>query len=121
MKRSPENGQTKPSAIEALPPTLSSMWRLCKLGYRHERRLMIFDLVLSQLTALPSALLALWLALLGEGVIQQRNGLVLGAAVAMAVTTAATWFMTTINTRVHRRFRDKVTIMLEAHVAHCVF
>ncbi len=24
--------------IEPLPPTLSSMWRLCKLGYRHERR-----------------------------------------------------------------------------------
>lgn len=25
-------------AIEPLPPALSSMWRLCKLGYRHEPR-----------------------------------------------------------------------------------
>jgi len=107
-----------PDAIEPMPPTLSSMWRLCKLGYRHERRLMIFALALSQLAALPAALLALWLALLGEGVVRHRNGLVLGAAIGMAVSTAATWFLTTISTRVQRRFRDKVTIALEAHVAH---
>jgi ATP-binding cassette subfamily B protein len=94
------------------------MWRLCKLGYRHERRLMIFALVLSQLAALPAAFLAVWLALLGDGVVQHRNGLVLGSAIGMAVSTAATWFMTTISTRVQRRFRDKVTIALEAHVAH---
>jgi ATP-binding cassette subfamily B protein len=94
------------------------MWRLCKLGYRHERRLMIFALVLAQVAALPAALLAVWLALLGAGVVQHRNGLVLGAALGMAVSTAATWFMTTISTRVQRRFRDKVTIALEAHVAH---
>jgi len=27
--------------IGPLPPALSSMWRLCKLGYRHEPRLML--------------------------------------------------------------------------------
>lgn len=106
------------SAIEPLPPTLSSMWRLCKLGYRHERRLMVVALVLSQLAALPAALLALWLALLGAGVVQHRTGLVLGASIGMALSTAASWFMVTISTRVQRRFRDKVTIALEAHVAH---
>ena len=46
-------------AIEPLPPALSSMWRLCKLGYRHEPRLMVAAFVLSQLAALPDALLAL--------------------------------------------------------------
>ena len=66
-------------AIAPLPPTLSSMWRLCKLGYRHERRLMLGALVLSQLAALPDALLALWLALLGAGVVQHRSGLMVGA------------------------------------------
>src|SRR4029453_10221568 len=30
---------------------------------------------------------------------------------------SATWFLRTISTRVQRRFRDKVTIALEAHVA----
>ena len=117
-KSSPNGPQrNQASAIEPLPPVLSSMWRLCKLGYRHERRLMILALVLSQVAFLPSALLALWLALLGQGVVQQRTGLVLGASLGMAVSTAATWFLVTISTRVQRRFRDKVTIALEAHVA----
>lgn len=117
-KSSPDKATSKSgSSIEPLPPTLDSMWRLCKLGFRYERGLMISSLVISQVAALPGSLLALWLALLGDGVIQHRNGLVLGAAVGMAMSTAATWFLVTISTRVQRRFRDKVTIALEAHVA----
>ena len=42
-----------------LPPALSSMWRLCKLGYRHEPALMLVAFVLSLLSALPDALMAL--------------------------------------------------------------
>src|SRR6267378_6329721 len=68
-------------AIEPLPPALSSMWRLCKLGYRHEPRLMAVAFVLSQLAALPDALLALWLLLLGKGVLEHRPGMVEGAAI----------------------------------------
>src|ERR1700719_2590004 len=54
----------KPGGIEPLPPALSSMLRLCKLGYRHEPRLMVVAFLLSQLAALPDALLALSLILL---------------------------------------------------------
>src|SRR5450755_4433175 len=104
-------------AIAPLPPALSSMWRLCKLGYRHEPRLMIMAFALSQFAALPDALLALWLMLLGKGVLEHRPGLVQGAAIGLAVSTAATWFLRTVGTRVQRRFRDKVTIALESHVA----
>jgi len=104
-------------AIAPLPPTLSSMWRLCKLGYRHERRLMLGALVLSQLAALPDALLALWLALLGAGVVQHRSGLMVGAALGLGLSAAATWFLRIVSTRFQRRFRDKVTIALESHVA----
>ncbi len=100
-----------------MPPTLSSMWRLCKLGFRYERGLMALSLVMSQLASLPAALNALWLALLGAAVIQQRTTLALGAAAGMAVSAAANWFLMTISTRVQRRFRDKVTIALEGHVA----
>jgi ATP-binding cassette, subfamily B, bacterial len=103
--------------LESLPPALSSMWRLCKLGYRHEPRLMIVSFVLSQLAALPDALLALWLWLLGKGVLQHRTAWIEIAAVGLGVSTTATWFLRTISTRVQRRFRDKVTIALEAHVA----
>ena len=104
-------------AIEPLPPTLSSMWRLCKLGYRHEPRLMIASLAVSQLAALPDALLALWLALLGAGVVRQKPMLVLGSALGLGVSAAATWFLRTTSTRLQRRFRDRVTIALESHVA----
>src|ERR1700761_5622804 len=104
-------------AIEPLPPMLSSMWRLCKLGYRHEPRLMAGALALSQVAALPDALLALWLMLLGVGVVQHRPGLVVGSAIGLGVSAAATWFLRTVSTRFQRRFRDKVTIALESHVA----
>jgi ATP-binding cassette subfamily B protein len=103
--------------IEPLPPALSSMWRLCKLGYRNEPRLMVASFVLSQLAALPDALLALWLMLLGKGVLDHRPAMVQGAAIGLGVSTAATWFLRTLSTRVQRRFRDKVTIALESHVA----
>src|SRR6202790_2524873 len=103
--------------IEPLPPALSSMWRLCKLGYRHEPRLMAAAFALTQLAALPDALLALWLMLLGRGVVEHRPGMVEGAAIGLGVSTAATWFLRTVSTRVQRRFRDKVTIALESHVA----
>src|SRR4029078_6350960 len=85
--------------------------------YRHEPRLMLVSFVLSQLSALPDALLALWLALLGEGVLEQRGRFVRIAAVGLAVSAAATWFLRIVSTRVQRRFRDRVTIALEAHVA----
>jgi ATP-binding cassette subfamily B protein len=105
-------------AIAPLPPALSSMWRLCKLGYRHQPRLMVAAFVLSQLAVLPDALLALWLMLLGKGVLEHRPGLVQGAAIGLAVLATATWFLRTVSTRLQRRFRDKVTIALESHVAH---
>jgi ATP-binding cassette subfamily B protein len=100
-----------------LPPALSSMWRLCKLGYRHEPRLMVAAFLLSQMVAIPGALVALWVLVLGRGVSDQRPALVLGGAIGMAFSSAATWLMVVYSTRVQRRFRDKVTIALEAHVA----
>jgi ATP-binding cassette, subfamily B, bacterial len=103
--------------MEPLPPALSSMWRLCKLGYRHEPRLMLAAFVLSQLAALPDALLALWLMVLGNAVVNQRPTLMIVAAIGLGGSATGTWFLMTVSTRVQRRFRDKVTIALEAHVA----
>jgi ATP-binding cassette subfamily B protein len=102
---------------DELPPALSSMWRLCKLGYRHEPRLMLSAFTLSQLAALPDALIALWLMLLGKGVLQNSRPWVITAAIGLGVSATATWFLRTVGTRVQRRFRDKIKIALEAHVA----
>ena len=116
MTSSPDRAPVD-GAIAPLPPALSSMWRLCKLGYRHEPRLMVAAFVLSQIAALPDALLALWLMFLGKGVLEHRPAMIEGAAIGLGVSTAATWFLRTVSTRVQRRFRDKVTIALESHVA----
>ncbi|HEX6674339.1 MAG TPA: ABC transporter ATP-binding protein [Actinomycetes bacterium] len=93
------------------------MWRLCRLGYRHEPGLLVAAFVLSLVAALPDALLALWLKLLGEGVLGHDRRLLLVAAIGLGTSAAATWVLRTVSTRVQRRFRDKVTIALESHVA----
>src|SRR5205814_25747 len=87
------------------------------LGYRHEPGLLLAAFFLAQLAALPDALLAVWFKMLGEGVLNGETALVYGAALALGVSAAGTWFLRTASTRVQRRFRDKVTIALEAHVA----
>jgi ATP-binding cassette subfamily B protein len=107
----------RPPVRDELPPALSSMWRLCKLGYQHEPGLLLAAFFLALLAALPDALLALWLKMLGQGVLDGRNGLVYAAAVLLGLSAAATWFLRTVSTRVQRGFRDKVTIALESHVA----
>ena len=117
MKSSPDSRQKNPGRIDDLPPALSSMWRLCKLGYQHEPGLMLSAFVLSLLAALPDALLAWWLKMLGEGMIRHDARTVRIAAIALGVSAAATWLLRTVSTRVQRRFRDKVTITLESHVA----
>ncbi|HSD66147.1 MAG TPA: ABC transporter ATP-binding protein [Vicinamibacteria bacterium] len=102
---------------DRLPPALSSMWRVLKLGYRHEPRMMLGSFTLSQLAALPDALLPLWLKLLGEAVLRGDRRPLVVCALGLGATATATWFLTTLSTRVQRRFRDKVTIALESHVA----
>src|SRR5207245_2221083 len=97
MKSWPEASRNGAGRVDALPPALSSMWRLCKLGYRHEPALMFSAFVLSQLGALPDALLALWLKLLGGGVLHHNAARVRLTAVALGVSAAGTWFLTTIH------------------------
>jgi ATP-binding cassette, subfamily B, bacterial len=105
------------SAIDVLPPALPAMWRICKLGYRHEPALMRWAFVLSLVASVPDALLALWLALLASGLVEQDTTRVRLAAVALALSAAGTWLLRTVSTRLQRRFRDRVTIALESHVA----
>src|SRR5688500_1135883 len=113
MTSSPETR----TVSEALPPALSSMWRLCKLGYRHEPTLILEAVALQMLEALPDALMSFRFRLLGEGALQGDWSRVRFALLALGVSATATWFLQTVSTRVQRRFRDKVTIALESHVA----
>jgi ATP-binding cassette, subfamily B, bacterial len=105
------------SSADGLPPALPAMWRTVKLGYRAEPRLLVVAFVLTLLAALPDALLALWLMLLANGVVDGSRVLVMVSAVGLGLSATATWFLRVISDRVQRRFRDRVTIALESHVA----
>jgi ATP-binding cassette subfamily B protein len=100
-----------------LPSPVSSMWRLVKLGYRYEPRLLGVALGLTLASALPDALFALWFKLLAEGVLEDDRSLVLWAAGGLAVSATLLAVLSTASTRLQRRFRDRVSIALESHVA----
>src|SRR5690349_3654701 len=113
MTSSPDG--RKPS--EQLPPTLRSMWRLCRLGLRYEPSLMAWSFGLALLSSLPDALLALWFKLIADAIAAGNGTRLRLTAAALALSVVGTWFLRTLSTRLQRRFRDKVTIALEAHVA----
>jgi ATP-binding cassette subfamily B protein len=102
---------------DRLPSAISAMARMLRLGYHHQPGLLVAAVVLSLASALPDALMAVWLKLLGDGVLRADRGLLLLAAVGLAGSAAATWFLRTVSAQVQRRFRDRVTIALEGHVA----
>jgi ATP-binding cassette subfamily B protein len=117
MTSSRDRARARSTPAGDLPPALSSMWRLCRLGYRHEPGLMLAAFVLALLASLPDALLALWIKLLGDGLVAGNARVVALSAMALGLSATATWFLQVVSARVQRRFRDKVTIALEAHVA----
>ena len=88
-----------------------------KRGYEAEPLLLSVAFGLSLLAALPDALVALLLKLLADGVLEGRRELVLIAALGLGVSAVATWFLKVVSDRTQRRFRDRLTVALESHVA----
>ena len=103
--------------ISELPPAWSAMWRAMRRGYQAEPRLISIAFGLSLLSALPDALIALWLKFIADGILDGDRTLVMAAALGLAISAASTWFLRVISDRTQRRFRDRVTIALESHVA----
>ena len=105
------------SSLEPLPSALNSMWRALKRGYVAEPALLAISFALALLAALPDALYAVWLGLLGYGLIESNNTLVWVGALGMGASATLTWALRVVSDRTQRRFRDRVAIALESHVA----
>lgn len=103
--------------IEQMPGAMPALWRALKRGYKAEPLMLPVAFGFSLLAALPDALMALWLKWVADGVIRGNRQLVIGAALGMAASAAGTWFLRVISDRTQRRFRDRLTIALESHVA----
>ena len=106
-----------PSRHDELPAAWPSMWRALKRGYDAEPALLVIAFTLSLVAALPDALMALWLMLLADGLLDGSPTLVAWAAGGLAASAALTWVLRVVSDRTQRRFRDRVTIALESHVA----
>ncbi|MBV8136041.1 MAG: ABC transporter ATP-binding protein [Deltaproteobacteria bacterium] len=103
--------------VDDLPAAIPAMWRALKRGYQAEPRLLVVAFGLSLLAALPDALLALWLMLLVDGLAAHNRVEAIAAGLGLAVFAVGTWFLRVTSDRVQRRFRDRLTIALESHVA----
>ena len=100
-----------------MPKALPSMLRALHRAYQAEPRLLPVSFGLSLLAALPDSLLALWMMLLANGIMRHHRNLALGAGVGLAASAVATWFLKVTSDRMQRRFRDRVAVALESHVA----
>ena len=66
---------------------------------------------------LPDVLLAVWLKLLTDGVLDGSRAEVMWAVFGIAVSVTAMWYVGVLNERVSRRFRDRIGIAMESHIA----
>jgi ATP-binding cassette, subfamily B, bacterial len=105
------------SSTDDLPPAIPAMWRALKRGYDAEPLLLSVSFWLVLLAALPDALLALWFKILADALAADRRGVVMASLLGLGVSAVATWFLRVMSDRVQRRFRDRLTVALESHVA----
>lgn len=103
--------------FDELPGWIESMWRSIKLGYRAEPLLLVVAFATTVAAAVPDALFALGLKFFAEGAISgDETRLALSAAFLAGLATGG-WVLQTLSERVNRRFADRATVTIEAHVA----
>ncbi len=104
-------------SVDDMPPAMESLWRTVKLGYRSEPRLLSAAFLATAVAAIPDVLVAVWLKILSDGVLGHHRRQVIIAGLGLAVSAAGTWYLRLVTQRIDRRFRDRVGIALESHVA----
>lgn len=100
-----------------LPDGVPAMWRVVRLGYRAEPRLLLASLGMTLLQALPDTLVALWLALLTDGALERDRTKLLIGGIGLAVSATLIWTLQVTLQRTIRRLGDRLNIMFQGHVA----
>jgi ATP-binding cassette subfamily B protein len=103
-------------SADDLPPALSSLWRTVKLGYRAEPKGLLLAFAMTVASALPDALIALWIKLLADGFTAQPRDRtrIMWAAFGLAASATLTWFLRVVFTRIQRRFRMGTLVAVSA-------
>ncbi len=114
----PDPGAPDPGPHRAeMPGNWAALRRCVGLAYRSEPRLLMASFAAVVVGAIPDVLVALWLKILSDGVFAGERTKIIVAGIGLAVSAAATWLVKIVAERVERRFRDRVGIALESHVA----
>jgi ATP-binding cassette subfamily B protein len=100
-----------------LPPTRVALWRAMQIAYRAEPALLVVSFALVAASWVPASLSALWLKLFADGAVEHRADLVAAGAIGLGASLIAGWLLATLGTRLEIRFRERATVVLEAHVA----
>ena len=100
-----------------MPPAFPSMVRVVRLGYRAEPRLLLASFVMTLLQALPDVLVALWLALITNGLVHHDHTRLLVGALGLAASATLMWALQVTLTRTIRRLGDRLNIMFQGYVA----
>lgn len=102
---------------EPMPPALRSMVRVVRLGYRAEPRLLWASLAMTALEAVPDVLVAVWLALITNGLVHHDRTQLYVAVLGLAASATLTWALSVTLDRTTRRLGDRLNIMFQGHVA----
>ena len=94
-----------------------SMMRVVRLGYRAEPRLLLASFAMTLLQALPDVLVALWLALITNGLVHHDHTRLLVGAFGLAASATLMWALQVTLDRTIRRLGDRLNIMFQGHVA----
>ncbi len=107
-------------ALGDLPGAISGLRYILKLGFRFEPMLLWVSLGLTVLGAIPDALFALWLGLLATALRDPgdpNQTLLVIAGAGLAFSAVGGWVLRAGGDRLHLRFRQRLAVALETHVA----
>jgi ATP-binding cassette, subfamily B, bacterial len=123
MNAGPLPGESNPrrdSTLGELPGPWTSMWFLTKLAYRYQPGLLWVSLGVTFAAALPDALFALWLGILANGLRDPANpdrASLIIAGCGIGFSCVGGWLLRFGGDRLHTRFRQRLAVALETHVA----
>ncbi|MFC7274976.1 ABC transporter ATP-binding protein [Paractinoplanes rhizophilus] len=92
------------------PRTLATLGRTLRRAYDAEPRLALAAMLVTLVAAAPGALLAIWMKYLVDG-------RVWAGATGIAASCVAVWLLRLLAVRVSRKFRMRIAVALETHVA----
>ncbi len=108
------------NGVGDLPGPVPSVIFLLKLAHRYQPALLWVSLGVTVAAALPDALFALWIGLFASAFRNpgqpDRTQLII-AGVGMGFSCVGGWLLRTGGDRLHTRFRQRLAVALETHVA----